>query len=199
LDVGSGKGEFLYEAVKDNWEAVGIEPSEEFCEFAQTKYKVKAFHGSLDQSNEIQKSYFDVVSMNHVLEHVGRPHELLKLISCYLVEDGLIFIEVPNADSYFLRIIDIYFKLKKLNWSSRLSPLHPPYHKYGYTKQSLKYLLDKCGYKVVAVKTFFGKDRGYKKKRKGSIVEALLRDLVSTVVNFLGNRELLCVIAKQKS
>ncbi len=196
LDVGSGKGEFLFEAVKGNWEAVGIEPSEEFCEFAQKKYKVKMFHGSLEENNEIEKSYFDVVTMNHVLEHVERPQELLNLISCYLAEGGMIFIEVPNADSYFLRIIDIYFKFKKLNWSSRLSPLHPPFHKYGYTKQSIKYLLDKCGYKVVAIKTFIGKDRGYKKKKEGSIIEALLRDLVSTVINLLGNRELLCVIAK---
>src|SRR3989338_18075 len=196
LDVGAGKGEFLFEAKKNNWDAVGIEHSPIFCEFAKENYKVNVFNGFLGHNYSIKQYSFDIVTMNHVLEHVDRPHNLLKLTSNYLNKDGLIFIEVPNAASYFLRIVDFYFKLKGLNWSSRLSPLHPPYHKYGFTKKSLSYLLKKCNYQIIEIKTFSGRGRGYQKKKNDIMIEAFFRNTISTLANFIGNRELLCVVAK---
>ncbi|MEK6715223.1 MAG: class I SAM-dependent methyltransferase [Candidatus Omnitrophota bacterium] len=195
LDVGAGKGEFLWEARKNGWEAIGVEPSPNLCQFAREHYKLTIYEGFLGQVLDIPKSYFDIVAINHVLEHVDRPYELLKLIAEYLADNGLVFIEVPNADSYFLRIIDFYFKMKGLNWSSRLSPLHPPYHKYGFTEKSLTYLLKQCNYQIIELKTFSGRDRGYQKKND-SIVGAFLPDIISMLINFLGNKELLCVIAK---
>jgi SAM-dependent methyltransferase len=195
LDIGAGKGEFLYEAGRNKWEAIGVEPSPNFCEFAREHYNSKIYEGFLSEVSAIQKSYFEVVTLNHVLEHIDHPDEILKLVSEYLVEDGLLFIEVPNADSYLLKIIDFYFKIKGLDWSARLSPLHPPYHKYGFTRKSIVYLLKRCNYKIIALKTFSGRDRGYQKKQ-GSKVEVFLRAVASAVVNFIGNRELLCVLAK---
>jgi len=196
LDVGAGKGEFLYEAAKNGWEAVGIEPSPNFCQFVREQYNLNIYEGFLGQISEIQKKYFDVVTLNHVLEHVEQPVALLKMITEYLADDGLLFVEVPNTDSYLLRITDLYFKLKGLDWSSRLSPLHPPYHRYGFTQKSLSYILKKCNYQLIEMKTFSGKDRGYQKKENGLMLEAFLRNTASKFVHFLGNRELLCVIAK---
>ena len=196
LDVGSGKGEFLFAAQKKGWEVAGIEPSPNFCQFAKEHYGLNIYNGFLGENCEIRKSYFDIVTLNHVLEHIDNPGKLLKLAFEYLAADGLIFIEVPNADSYLLHIIDFYFKKKGLNWSSRLSPLHPPYHKYGFTRKSLLYLLKKCSYQRIKLKTFSGIDRGYQSKEHGSKIEALSRNFISIFTNFIGNRENLCVLVK---
>lgn len=196
LDIGAGNGEFLYEARNNGWEAVGIEPSPEFCRFAKEHYNVKIQEGFLGQALNIKKSYFDMITLNHVLEHVEKPYELLKLIKEYLVNDGLLFIEVPNADSYLLRIIDIYFRLKGLRWSSRLSPMHPPYHKYGFTIKSILYLLKKADYQLVDIKTFPGSERGHQKEYNGLKIVTILQHFVIRGVSFMGNRELICVIAK---
>ena len=107
-------------------------------------------------------------------------------------------IEVPNTESYFLHIIDFYFKITSLNWSSRLSPLHPPFHKYGYNKKALSYLLTNEGFNVVKVLTVKGSDRGYDSKKSVSLIISSFRKLTSVVLNVFGNREILIVLASLK-
>src|SRR5690606_30422782 len=122
------------------------------------------------------------------------PLALLKVITQFIAPRGVLFIEVPNTNSLILKIADVYFRIRGLKWSSRLSPLHPPFHKYGYSKISLRYLLNKAGYEVVRFRTYSGKDRGYKiMNRTFSVV---MRDAISWAINLLGNRELLGVVAK---
>lgn len=196
LDIGAGKGEFLSEALKKGWKVQGVEPSANSCKFARERFRIELHSGRLGEIPEIPESCFDVVTLNHVLEHVDPPQALLQLIRRYLKRDGLLFIEVPNCDSYFLRIIDMYFRLKGLDWSSRLSPLHPPHHSFGFTFRSLEYLLRKCDYKPLKMRTFSGKERGYLPKKSKFHPEVLLRNIVSSSVNALGNRELLAVIAQ---
>jgi SAM-dependent methyltransferase len=193
LDIGAGKGEFLYEALNGGWEVNGIEPSPEFCRFAKEKFGLKIINGVLGENDGFENQKFDLVTLNHVLEHVDDPLNLLKLILKYLNKDGILFIEVPNCGTLLLKIADLYFKLRGLSWSSRLSPLHPPFHKYGYTKKSLRFALEKVGYKVINIYTYSGSDRGYR-KMKG--ISVFLRDLTSKIINLFGNRELLCVVAK---
>ena len=199
LDIGSGKGEFISIASKVGWSAMGIEPSKEFCAYARETYHVETIQGYLDDNISIPKSNFDVITLHHVLEHMNAPAAQLMTISKYLKSDGIIFIEVPNVSSIFLRVIDLYFKLKGLKWSSRLSPLHPPYHKYGYNKKSLMFLLNRCDYVTLAVKTFSGRERGYRKYDGNSFnFVSTLRQIVSSTLNLIGNREMLCVIAKKR-
>lgn len=192
LDIGAGKGEFLKEAANAGFDATGIEPSDRFCEFGRNQLGVNMVQGLLGQVEAIKGRQFDVVTMNHVLEHVEHPVELLHLIREYLTGKGVLFIEVPNCDSYLARLADLFFRMKGLKWSSRLSPLHPPFHKFGYTKKSLRYLLKSCGYKSVVCKTFSGKDRSSFAKRNWKYKAA---SLFSDLFNLFGNRELLCIIA----
>ncbi|PCH99131.1 MAG: hypothetical protein COB85_00655 [Bacteroidetes bacterium] len=200
LDVGSGKGEFLNVAIKAGWSASGIEPSQAFCEYAEQTYKVSTVQGYIDEIKTIPRFDFDVITLHHVLEHMHSPAAQLLAISNYLKPDGILFIEVPNVNSYFLRVIDLFFRLKGLNWSSRLSPLHPPYHKFGYNKKSLMFLLNRCNYETLVVTTLSGRERGHKTYSDKSFnLVSLLRDLTSSILNLVGNGEMLCIIAKKKS
>lgn len=193
LDVGSGKGEFLAECAAGGWAAVGVEPSEKFCEHARASHGVDARAGVLGPGGPV-KEKFDAVTLNHVLEHVDEPCALLLSIKDYLRSGGTVFIEVPNTDSYLLRLADLYFRLKGLAWSSRLSPLHAPFHRFGFTARSLTYALDKAGYEVLALQTYSGSDRGCRDAVRSPVVR--LRDLASGALALLGNRELLAVVAR---
>jgi SAM-dependent methyltransferase len=192
LDIGAGKGEFLHAAEAANFDACGVEPSANFCKFGREAYNVSLFNGMLGAVPEVENKKFDVITMHHVLEHVEEPVLLINLIKKYLAGNGLLFIEVPNCNSYLNQLADFFFRIKGLRWSSRVSPLHPPFHKFGYTPQSLRYLLKACGYRVKAYKTFSGKDRSSFSK-KG--LKYRLAALFSGAVGIFGNRELMCILA----
>ena len=195
LDVGAGKGEFL-SAAKSSFNVEGVEPSAQFCEYAEKEYGVKMHCGLVGEVEELKGCKYDVVTMLHVLEHVEDPQQLIPLLKEYLNDDGLLMIEVPNTESFFLKIIDIYYKVRRLGWSSRLSPLHPPFHRFGYNPRSLRFLLEKHGFEVLQVKTLSGKDRGFEKKSGVKAIEVFLRDMVTNMIELLGSRELLVVFAK---
>lgn len=192
LDIGAGKGEFLHAATAHQFSAVGVEPSANFCAFGRAAYNVTLYNGMLGQVSEIEGQQFDVVTMHHVLEHVEEPVMLINMIKKYTNTQGLLFIEVPNCNSYLNQFADFFFRIKGLRWSSRVSPLHPPFHKFGYTPKALKYLLHKCGYRVVATKTFSGKDRSSFSK-KG--IKYRMASLFSGLMSMAGNRELICILA----
>lgn len=194
LDIGAGKGEFVKEAIMKGFNAIGIEPSPNFCKYGRDELGVTLHQGFLNDIEAIKSEKYDVVTLNHVLEHVEEPNELLSSIHDYLNGDGLIFIEVPNCDSYFLRIADLYFKFRKLNWSTRLSPLHPPFHKFGYTPKALKFILKKNNFELTKIFTYSGKDRASHGKK--GMLNKIASGLAS-ILDLFGNRELLCVIAKK--
>lgn len=196
LDVGAGKGEFLAQAVHEGWEVQGIEPSPSFRKYAKDRCGIELHAGCLGDPGTLPENYFDVITLNHVLEHVVQPYALLDLIRRYLKEDGILFIEVPNCDSYFLRVLDLYFRIKGLNWSSRLSPFHAPFHRFGYTTRSLTFLMERSMYNVLCTATFSGRDRGFQRKRSGWHPEVILREIASSSFQFVGNRELLALIAR---
>lgn len=194
LDVGCGKGEFLAEARKRGWAVSGVEPSEGLCAYARSAYSLDVRHGTLDQVRPAEPGSLDAVTLNHVLEHVDRPQALLSAIRPLLKPDGILFVEVPNCDSYLLRAADLYFRLKGLAWSSRLSPLHPPFHRFGYTEASLRFALEKAGFVTAAVETFSGRGRGYGGNHRSPA--AFLRGAASAAFDLLGNRELLAAVAR---
>ena len=195
LDVGAGKGEFLAQARDKGWKVEGIDPSPSFRRHARDQYGIECHAGHLGDSASLPEHAFDVITLNHVLEHVEWPRGLLEAIRRYLKEDGVLFIEVPNCDSYFLRAADLYFRMKGLAWSSRLSPFHPPFHRFGFTRRSLMYVLERSGFRVLRMATFSGRDRGYRQKQSRWHPEVLLRELATASLQVLGNRELLAVVA----
>lgn len=199
LDVGAGKGDFVSLAGKNGYEAMGIEPSPRFCKYAQEFYGVRVEQGYLGVSHHFRGELFDVITLFHVLEHVTQPQELLTFMSAHLKSDGIIYIEVPNADSLLLRIADLIFRLIGKNWSSRLSPLHAPFHSMGYSPKSIEYLLTKNGFELLYSETFSGKVRGYDTSSRISLFFSFVRYAAVNIINVFPNRELVCVVAKKVS
>ncbi len=100
LDFGSGKGQFLAVAKTLGWQGLGIETEAARGEFAREKYGVDV-QIAYYQNGLVGKSPVDLISLNHVLEHLPEPISLLReLLDSNLQKGGLLYIEVPRADSW---------------------------------------------------------------------------------------------------
>jgi 2-polyprenyl-3-methyl-5-hydroxy-6-metoxy-1,4-benzoquinol methylase len=99
LDVGAGGGEFVYLASQKGWDVKGIEPNEGYANSARKFYDVDIFCGMMSEIDYPEKS-FDLIRLNHVLEHINTPVEFLNRLRSWLKDDGFLYVEVPNIQSY---------------------------------------------------------------------------------------------------
>jgi len=197
LDVGCGKGEFLSLARKRGWQIYGLEPSSNFAKAASERCGININSVSLKEA-AYPDNFFDVVALNMALEHVDEPQDFLKEISRVLRKKGLLFVEVPNTDSLMLKIASLYFKIKGRNWSPLLSPLHHPFHSYGYNPRSIKFLLDSRNFKIDKLLICDSALRGFRTDSGGQCLENIFRNFVTKLGGFFGKGDVLMVIAKKE-
>jgi 2-polyprenyl-3-methyl-5-hydroxy-6-metoxy-1,4-benzoquinol methylase len=96
LDIGCSAGLLLQRfQVELNCASVGIEPGQAYRAYARQQGLV--VYPSLDALVEAQEPPFDLISMAHVLEHIGNPIEYLTVLrQTHLNPEGWLLIEVPN-------------------------------------------------------------------------------------------------------
>lgn len=112
IDFGCGQGGFVSQCLKYGFKAVGIESSAKNREVArESGLRVyESIDKFVDQNPlcEIQAVVF-----SHVLEHVMYPTRILQILT-KLAKDALLYIEVPDADSYLfpnaVRWQEMYFE-----------------------------------------------------------------------------------------
>lgn len=142
LDIGASTGAMLDIFKKDGWQTVGVEPSE------SGKIAEKKGHQIINlyfEKAKLQSNYFDMVVMNHTLEHMDNPVLVLKKVYKLLKRDGILLVDVPNAGGIGSRILG-----KK--WPYRL----PLEHKHQFTKESLSNVFEKSGFKIIHFKSRSG-------------------------------------------
>lgn len=198
LDIGSGKGEFLAAARERGWEVSGVEPSANFAIYSKEKFGIDVINSSL-RDKIFPDNFFDVVTLNMVLEHIDDPKGLFLIIKKVLKEGGLLYIEVPNMDSGLLKMISLYYRLNAKNWSPFLSPYHPPYHCYGYQKTSLDYL---CGISGFEIKKMFIREiglRGFRFKERADKLSKYAVMLLARLMGWIGQGDILIALAVKNS
>jgi len=96
LDVGCSAGLLLQRMHAEfGCESVGIEPGQAYRLYAQQQGLV--VYPSLEALDQAQEPSFDLISMAHVLEHIGDPVDYLtNLRRNFLNPQGWLLIEVPN-------------------------------------------------------------------------------------------------------
>ena len=95
LDIGSGTGDFLNTAKKNNWQVRGVEPSKAARDLAAEK-GIQLEENIYNFSSE----KFDVITLWHVLEHITDLDEYITQIKKLLSPKGILIIAVPNFKSY---------------------------------------------------------------------------------------------------
>lgn len=98
LDIGCGVGDFLKTLETHGWQGLGVEPSEDARQIAQTRIKAEIIES--EALNQIPDESFDVITMWHVLEHVDNLKWQVAQLQRLIKKQGRIVIAVPNYKSY---------------------------------------------------------------------------------------------------
>lgn len=145
LDVGSGIGAFLTVAKQQGWKPVGLEPSSYATQYCVEKLGLHVIQGSLDDNISFSNT-FDVVTLNHVLEHFQNPVENLQRLRSLMRPGGLLAVEVPREGR--LASIALHY-LSTLRTATRYPrPSFTIVHMCIFTPRSLRTLLGRCGFTV---------------------------------------------------
>lgn len=95
LEVGVGSGSFLNVARDQGFEVIGCDLSRPICNRVGNAYGIEMHCGPL--TTLAAGRCFDVIVMNHVLEHVQHPVEFLMDVGRLLAPGGVVHIAVPNV------------------------------------------------------------------------------------------------------
>ena len=96
LDVGCGNGLFPAYMKEFGWDVCGVEPDSQAADFARNQFGIKVTVGNL-QEGMFPENSFDAITMNHVIEHVHDPVEIIEQAWCLLKKDGCLVITTPNT------------------------------------------------------------------------------------------------------
>jgi 2-polyprenyl-3-methyl-5-hydroxy-6-metoxy-1,4-benzoquinol methylase len=140
LDVGCGSGEWLASMSNLGWTVEGVDFDEQAVEAARRR-GVRAAHGTLEEQRFTAGS-FDVVTVNHVIEHVPDPSSLLKECRRVIKPGGRLVVATPNCKSFGHAIF-------KENWRG----LEPPRHLQILSPLALRRYLSEAGFKQVRIMT----------------------------------------------
>jgi len=98
-DIGCAKGGLLKTLQKAGYvNLYGVDASQECLSFLNT-FGIKSIQAYLNDLDKVNVK-FDLVILSHVLEHVYDLQSILKSIAGILKNDGMIYVEVPNAKIY---------------------------------------------------------------------------------------------------
>jgi protein O-GlcNAc transferase len=134
LDVGFGDGALMATAAEYGYEVSGLDLRTQNVEIMRN-YGFDA--QTLDLGDYRPGELLDVISMADVLEHMPFPKVALRRARELLRPGGLLFVSMPNADSFV--------------WSMLTRKQANPYwleveHYHNFSRTRLYGLLDECGF-----------------------------------------------------
>ncbi len=148
LDVGSGVGYFVKEALENGFEAEGIEFSSDAAKIGQQHFHLNIHFGDLF-TVDFPKNSFDIITLWQVLEHMQNPQKVLRKVHYLLKTEGLLAIAVPNFSSFQSKI-----------FQDRWYHLEIPRHLFHYDPICLDQLLQKNGFDIESI-NFFSKEHNW--------------------------------------
>ncbi len=144
LEIGCSVGALLWsmkEVVGSTGQFTGIEPHEGHAQFAREKKGLDVHNGLLEEvSHKLKPASFDLVVMNHVLEHTISPSATLATVKKLLKPRGHCIVEVPNVEAP----------------GSRLSHFFHLAHHYSFSPRTLHRLAQQGGFVVKRVDSLDG-------------------------------------------
>lgn len=142
LEIGCSTGILLENYKNADWESLGIEPSKSAL-VAEGK-GLKIINSTLERA-KLPSNYFDLIIINHTLEHFENPVKVLAKIYTVLKKGGMVYIGVPNAGSLSANLL-------KARWPYIL----PQEHRYHFYPQILRKILESAGFEIVFEKSRSG-------------------------------------------
>lgn len=104
LDFGCGWGFFLATAREQGWEIHGLEPLPGHAIYARAQFGANVVTDIL-RADTFAPNSFDVITSFQVFEHLPDPAGDLDKLQAALKPGGVILIEVPNIDTWGVRLL----------------------------------------------------------------------------------------------
>lgn len=166
LDVGCWVGFLLDEARRRGWRAEGVEPSGFASAYARERLDLEVRTGSLAEA-VLEPASYDAIVLADVIEHLPDPGGALERLALSLAPGGVVALALPDAGSRLARLLG-------RRWWSVI-----PTHVHYFTRASIRRLLERRGFEVIAVTTApKAFSVGYYLGRAGGYSPALGRVLV---------------------
>jgi SAM-dependent methyltransferase len=155
LDVGCGNGRFVAWARLAGWDACGVERDPVSASIARRigggriHASLAELRAGLREGGGVEAA-FDVITLNHVLEHVPDPAAMLAELHALLRPGGTLHIGVPNWNSRMRRL-----------FGSTWFALEPSRHLVMFTPRRLRRLVEDSGFTVERIATSSLRERAH--------------------------------------
>ena len=142
LDIGCGAGEKLA-ILKDrlDLDVTGLEPDEKAAATARSVFGLDVRTG-LFSAGDFMEERFDVIRINHVIEHIPDPVGFLDDIYRVLKPGGLLIGETENINCPSFKVFGRFWAL-----------LHLPYHLVLFSEKTLENTFVRSLFHTVSLKT----------------------------------------------
>jgi len=140
LDFGCGRGGFIQLSKSISKRSVGLELNK-----INREYINNSGVQCVNTLSELNDDKFDLITLNHVFEHLNDPINILIELQKYLKDDGIIIIEVPHARDLLLETFNLESFKNFTLWSEHLI-LH--------TKKSLEIFATNSGLHMKSMRGF---------------------------------------------
>jgi SAM-dependent methyltransferase len=135
LDLGCGSGWFMQKLQKVGWTVEGLEWNQEAAEKAQDITGCKVYAGDF-RGIDLPKGKYDLIVLNHVIEHLTDPLVALRRLHELLKDGGKVVLFYPNPNS----LGSTYFGNFWFAWD-------PPRHLIFPSASGLRLLSERAGFR----------------------------------------------------
>ena len=145
LDVGCGDGTFLARMRRRGWHVAGVDFDAKAIASAKRKYGLNLRQGELRDA-AFPPDSFDAITLNHVIEHVPQPLDVLVECRRLLKPQGRLIVMTPNAAG-----------LGHERFGSYWDGLDPPRHLHIFSSANLAKCARRAGLEVLVAESTAGR------------------------------------------
>jgi len=172
LDLGCAVGVFLSMATGKGWEVVGLDISEYAAARARERCQAEVYAGQLADVHFPEAS-FDVITLWDVVEHFTQPRRALEEVHRVLKDDGIMLLDTPNEGSLIRRVAHLIYRCFGGRVVYPARSLYHIYHRYYFSENTLRRLLDASGFTVVQIiRKPIPREKGRGNKLERAVVSA---------------------------
>lgn len=147
LDVACGSGAFLAMAQQRGWDVYGLEISTALCNICRENTNAVLYNDSFEDA-DLPRGAFDAITFWDIIEHVLDPVAFIEKAHSLLRPGGVMLFCTPDEDSMLAGVASVLYKLTGTRYSYPALALHPRYHTFFFSKNSLSGLLKQRGMSI---------------------------------------------------